>query len=182
MQDDRLPHLRKHSGIDFRVIVSMARNSGQCAARHQDDAPTHRFNGLALFEVSIGHILQGERFARRQMVGASAARDYSPSRFSGGRAAFDKLQAPAANPIPFRVARCPLLRPRQSQATTDARGRRVLRPSRSPDVVSGSAVRTGSTTTCAAAKAMRVSNPVRRPWRERLACRRVIVGGPIGLH
>ena len=87
-----------------------------------------------------------------------------------------------ASPGPCRVELCPWLRQLQSLTTKDVRDKPWWRPNRGRVELWGPGCAKGSTTTCAAANATRVSNRPRSRWLEWLMRGRVVELGAIGAH
>ena len=75
VDDHRLLHLGEDARIDLGVVVRALRRPDERAARHQDDAPAHRFDRLDLRLVGADHVVERDARGSLQLLGAGAARD-----------------------------------------------------------------------------------------------------------
>src|SRR5262245_37175222 len=75
MKDGLVIGLREYAGIDLYVVTRRARDPGQRAARHENDAAAELLYRVNLFEIGADDIIERSRVIGREMVGAGARID-----------------------------------------------------------------------------------------------------------
>ena len=89
VDDARLAQLGENPVVDLDVVVRGARAGGERAAGHEHDPPAQPLDRRDLLLVGADHVVDGEPWRRRQVVGAGAAED------DGARARPGRFEAAA---------------------------------------------------------------------------------------
>ena len=93
VQDDRLVGLGEYAAVDREIVVRRFRHPYECPARHQDHPAAEFLDGVKLFEVGGGDVVERSRVGRIKLLGAAPEKMRPASRSRIRERAADQLWA-----------------------------------------------------------------------------------------